>query len=207
MAALLVAVSLSDLFAVYVGVRLYALLDGEEGVVLASQQEVDEAYSLYETAGELQGYTFIACAIGFVIWFYGMRRYAGVLGPDRFRNGPGWAIGSWLIPLVHLWMPFRIAVDMWGASTRLPVDGEQRKVSYWPVNLWWGLFVTENLFRRYAELRYQNAEDIAEIQSAVLQVLVADILEVAAAAAAVHFAVRLTAMQRLKAAEGPYVSV
>lgn len=207
-AALLATVSLSDLFAVYVGVRLYALLDGEEGGVLASQQqEVDDAYSLYGTAGQLQAYTYLACGIGFVVWFYGMRRYAGVLGPDRFRNGPGWAIGSWFIPLVNFWMPYRIAVDIWGASTRLPADGERHKIAFWPVNLWWGLFLTTILFQWYAGRRYTNAEALAEIRDAVLQVMVADTLEVAAAAAAVYFAVRLTAMQRLKAAEGPYVSV
>ncbi|MCX4905274.1 DUF4328 domain-containing protein [Streptomyces sp. NBC_00878] len=206
MSALLVVVALSDLFAVYVGVRLHTLLDAEEGSVLAWQQEVDEAYSLYGTAGQLQGYTYLASGIAFIVWFYGMRRYAGVLGPDRFRSGPSWAIGSWFIPLINFWMPYRIAVDMWGASTRLPADGEPHKVAFWPVNLWWGLFVTATLFQWYAGLRYRNAEDIAEIQDAVLQVMVADILEVAAAAAAVCFAVRLTAIQRVKAAEGPYVS-
>jgi hypothetical protein len=75
------------------------------------------------------------------------------------------------------------------------------------VNLWWGLFVTTTLFQRYAGQRYENADALSEIRDAVLQVMVGDILEVAAAAAAVCFAVRLTAMQRLKAAEGPYVLV
>ncbi|MGP4052504.1 DUF4328 domain-containing protein [Streptomyces sp. 2A115] len=204
--ALLAAVALSDLFAVYAGVREYTLIEEEGGFAFASQQELADADALYWTAGQLQGATFLACAIGFIVWFHWMRRYAGVLGPDRFRNGPGWAIGSWFIPLANFWMPYRIAVDMWGASTRLPADGEPYKVSFWPVNLWWGLFVTTTLFQRYAGQRYENAEALAEIRDAVLLVMVSDILEVAAAAAAVHFAVRLTAMQRLKAAEGPYVS-
>ncbi|MEV0225346.1 DUF4328 domain-containing protein [Streptomyces sp. NPDC050704] len=201
--ALLVVVVLSDLFAVYAGVREYTLLGEVRGLAFDSQQGLDDAEALYRTAGRVQEATFLACAIGFVIWFYLMRRYAGVLGPDRFRNGPGWAIGSWLIPLANLWMPYRIAVDMWGAGTRLPADGEPFKVSYWPVNLWWGLFVTAILFRRYTGQRYANAEALEEIRAAVLQVMAADILEAAAAAAAVYFAVRLTAMQRLKAAERP----
>ncbi|WP_281399291.1 hypothetical protein [Streptomyces himalayensis] len=40
----------------------------------------------------------------------------------------------------------------------------------------------------------------------MLQVMVPGILNIAAAAAAVRFAVRLTAMQRLKAAEASYGS-
>ncbi|MFJ4467303.1 DUF4328 domain-containing protein [Streptomyces sp. NPDC089424] len=199
--------ALSDLFAVYAGVRAYTLIDGDQGFVFASQQELDSADALYRTAGQLQTVTFVACAIVFIAWFYWMRRDAEVLGPDRFRNGPGWAIGSWFIPLANLWLPYRVAVDMWGASTRLPADGEAYKVSFWPVNLWWGLFVITTLFNRYAGRSYQDAETLGEVRDAVLQVMAADVLDIAAAAAAVYFAVRLTAMQRLKATEGPYGSV
>ncbi|MEV6175919.1 hypothetical protein ACIHAR_27930 [Streptomyces sp. NPDC052016] len=38
----------------------------------------------------------------------------------------------------------------------------------------------------------------------MVQYVAADVLDIAAAAAAVYFAVRLTTMQRLKASEGPY---
>ncbi|MFB7371310.1 DUF4328 domain-containing protein [Streptomyces sp. NPDC056222] len=203
--ALLTAVAFSDLLAVYAGVRTYALIDEDRGFALASQEELDVA-ALYQRAGQLQSVAFLVCAVVFITWFYWMRRDGGVLGPDRFRKGPGWAIGSWFIPLANFWMPYRIAVDMWGASTRLPADGEPYKVSFWPVNLWWGLFVTTTLFSRYALQGYRDAEVASEVRDAVLLVMAADILDIAAAAAAAHFAVRLTAMQRLKATEGPYGS-
>ncbi|KOV69653.1 hypothetical protein ADL00_10695 [Streptomyces sp. AS58] len=204
--ALLAAVALSDLFAVYAGVRMYTLINGEERFAFASQRELRSADTLYETAGTFQVSTYFACSIVFIIWFHWVRRDAGVLGPDKFRNGPGWAIGSWFIPLAQFWMPYRIAVDMWGASTRLPSDGETQKVSLWPVNLWWGLFISSVLFNRYTGQRYAKAETLEEIRDAVLQVIVADSLDILAAAAAVHFAVQLTGMQRLKATEGPYAS-
>lgn len=41
-----------------------------------------------------------------------------------------------------------------------------------------------------------------EIRDAVVQYITADVVHIGAAAAAMYFAVRLTAMQRLKAAEG-----
>lgn len=204
--ALLTVVGLSDLFAVYAGVRVYTLIDEDWGFALASQQELDDADALYRWAGQLQSVAFLCCAAVFIWWFYWMRRDGGVLGPDRFRNGPGWAIGSWFIPLANFWMPYRIAVDTWGASARLPADGQPHKVSFWPVNLWWGLFVAASLFSRFAWRRYQVAEAPGEVRDAVLLVMAADVLDLAAAAAAVYFAVRLTAMQRLKTAEGPYFS-
>lgn len=201
---LLAVVALSDLFAVFAGVRIHMLIDGGQGFATAPQRELDAAYKLYETAGNLQGMTYVPCAVLFLIWFFSMRRATGPLAPDRFRNGHGWAIGAWLIPLANLWMPYRIAVDMWGASTPLPDDGEPHRTSIWPVNLWWGLFVAGTLFGRYAGSRYEDAETLAQVQTAVGQYIAADLLDVAAAAAAVCFAVRLTTMQRLKASEGPY---
>ncbi|SCF60702.1 MULTISPECIES: DUF4328 domain-containing protein [unclassified Streptomyces] len=201
---MLTAVALSDLFAVYAGVRIHAMTDGDGGFAFIPQLELDDADALYGTAGQFQGITFLVCGIVFIIWFHSVRRVAGVLGPDRFRTGPGWAIGSWFIPLANFWLPYRIAVSMWGASTRLPADGEPYKVSFWPVNLWWGLFVTATLFNRYVAQRYENAETLGEIRNAVLQVMLADTLDIAAVAAALYFVIRLTTMQRRKASEPPF---
>ncbi|KOU55103.1 hypothetical protein ADK57_45740 [Streptomyces sp. MMG1533] len=203
-AALLAAVALSDLFAVFVGARIYTLIDEDQGFVTGPQQELDAAYSLYQTAGNVQVVLYLPCAVLFVVWFFRMRRNTGLLAPDRFRRGPGWAVAGWLIPLVHFWMPYRVAVEMWGAAAPLPADGEPYRASIWPVNLWWGLFVSSTLFGRYAESRYDNADAVAEVRDAVMQYVAADVLDVAAAAAAVYFAVRLTNMQRLKVTEGPY---
>ncbi|MHB9863756.1 DUF4328 domain-containing protein [Streptomyces sp. YIM S03343] len=202
--ALLAVVALSDLFAVYAGVRIRMLINGDHGLAAVPRQELDTASRLYDAAGKLQGTAYLFCALVFVVWFFQMRRNTALLAPDRFRNGPGWAIAAWVVPVANLWMPYRVAMDMWGASTPLPDDGKPYRTSVWPVNLWWGLFVFSTLFGRYAGARYDDAETLAQIRDAVTQYIAADILEIAAAAAAVYFAVRLTTMQRLKASEGPY---
>ena len=91
MSALLAVVALSDLFAVHAGVRLYTLIDEDGGLAFAPRQEVDDADALYRTAGKIQGATFLACAIGFIVWFFWMRRcaegtWAGSV-PQRPRLG------------------------------------------------------------------------------------------------------------------------
>jgi hypothetical protein len=202
--ALLAVVALGDLFAVFVGARIHSLIEGDQGFATAPQEELDAAYSLYQTVGDVQVTLYPPCAILFVVWFFLMRRNTGLLAPDRFSKGPGWAIAGWLIPLVNFWMPYRVAVDMWGAATPLPSDGEPYRAPLWPVNLWWALFVSSTLFDRFAGSRYASAEGLAEVRSAVTQYMAADLLGIAAAVATVYFAVRLTAMQRLKATEGPY---
>jgi len=200
----LALIALSDLFSLIAGFRLRALFDVDGGFVTAPEQELAGALSLYERADRYQVVLYVPSAVVFVAWFYRMRRVTGLLAPDRFRNGPGWAIGSWLIPLVNLWMPYRVAFDMWSAATMLPADGERYRARMWPVNLWWALLVLSVLFNRIAAAAYKDAESPGEIRDGVTQYMIADAVHIAAAAAAVYFAVRLTAMQRLKATRGPF---
>ncbi|MDG9706691.1 DUF4328 domain-containing protein [Streptomyces sp. DH10] len=201
----LAIVALSDLLAVFAGARIYLLIDEDQEFAVAPQQGLDAAYSLYQTAGNIQGIVFLPCAVLFVAWFFWTRRNTGLLAPDRFRRGPGWAIGGWLIPLANFWLPYRIAVDMWGAASPLPADGEPYRAGIWPVNLWWGLLVSSSLYGLYAESRYESAETLTETRAAVMQYMAADVLDLAAAVAAVYFAVRLTSMHWLKAtASSPY---
>ncbi|GGL61448.1 hypothetical protein GCM10010129_01260 [Streptomyces fumigatiscleroticus] len=203
--ALLAAVAVIDLFAVYAGARIHALIDGDEGFATAAQPDLDAARSLYEAAERYRVIVYLPCAILFVVWFARMRRGTGPLAPDRFRDGPGWAVGSWLVPLANVLLPYRVAVDMWGAATPAAAGGKPYRVPFWPVYLWWGLYVSSALYGGwYARSRYDDARTLAQVRDAAVHTMASGVLEVAAAAAAVHFAVRLTAMQRRKASEEPY---
>ncbi|MFD8045115.1 DUF4328 domain-containing protein [Streptomyces chartreusis] len=197
-------VALTDAFSLFASLRLRAVIDGDDGFLFAPQGDLGAAVSLYDTASRYQVVVYLPAAIAFVLWFFRMRALTGLMAPDRFRNGPGWAIGGWLIPLVNLWMPYRIAVDMWGAATPLTTEGERFRARLWPVNLWWGLFVFSVLFNRFAGTKYNDAETLMETRDGVEQYMTSDVLHILAAAAAMYFAIRLTTMQRFKAAAGPY---
>ncbi|WP_409474502.1 DUF4328 domain-containing protein [Streptomyces sp. HC307] len=107
--ALLAAVALSGVFALYAGVRLYTLIEGDFGFATVPQAQLDATDSQYETAGRIQVCAYAPCAVMFIVWFFRMRRSTGLMAPDRFRSGLGWAIGAWFIPIANLWMPYRIA--------------------------------------------------------------------------------------------------
>ncbi|MFE6358756.1 DUF4328 domain-containing protein [Streptomyces sp. NPDC057806] len=202
----LAGAALSAAFAVVAGVALYGVIDGDSGFLTAPQAELHSALSLYEKAGRFQGLTYLACAVVFLCWFLGMRRATGPLAPDRFRHGTGWAIGSWFIPIAHFWLPYRIAFDMWGAASPLPTGGQAYRAPLWPVNIWWGLFVSNVLFSRYAAMRFDTADNLTELRDAVRLYLICDSLEILAAGAAAFFAVRLTAMRDRKITQGPYLA-
>ncbi|WP_280871950.1 DUF4328 domain-containing protein [Streptomyces sp. MJP52] len=157
-------------------------------------------YELYDAVGRLQTAVYALCAVAFVVWFFLIRRSVERLAPDRFGAGPGWAIAAWFIPLVNFVLPYRIAVGMWSACNPTPHADGRSRTPMWPVRLWWSLFLAANLLSRHAALMFDIAQTFADLQTAVELYIVVDLLFVAAAGAAIHFAVRLTAMQRAKAA-------
>ncbi|MFF7359486.1 DUF4328 domain-containing protein [Streptomyces sp. NPDC008125] len=198
--ALLGLVALTDLFAVFADLRVANLTGDGKNSAVTSAGDFDAADSLYGVAGLFQTVAYVACAVVFIVWFFRMRRYVGALAQDAFERGPGWAIGSWFIPIGALWMPFRIALQMWNAATRTLGSEPARYPSPWPVRLWWSLFVLSGFAGRFAS-GYDIDAPLAEIRSAVLRTAVSDGLDIVAAAAAVYFAVRLTALHRRPAPE------
>lgn len=68
----------------------------------------------------------------FLVWFFLIRRNAGLWGPQR--RSQGWSIGAWFVPIVFLWFPFQIADDAWRAS--LPQSAERRGSSLLVIG-WW----------------------------------------------------------------------
>jgi hypothetical protein len=200
----LVLVAVTDLLGLVAGLRVRGAIDGEGGDPTAVWRDLEDAASFYDSVARYQVITYLLCAIVFVTWFFHLRRVTGLMAPDGFQNGPGMAIGAWLIPVANLWLPYRVAADMWRAAAPPAPEADPYRERLWPVNVWWVLFVLGILGDRVAAAEYDSAGTLADIRSAVTQSLVSDALGLLAAVAAVHFAVRLTGMQRRKAAEGPY---
>ncbi|MBC7268604.1 MAG: DUF4328 domain-containing protein [Streptomyces sp.] len=200
----LALVALCDVVSLVAGARLRSVIGGEDGFLTAEQAELDDALSTYGRIGGFQGSAYLVCVVAFIVWFFLMRRSTGLLAPDGFSRGRGWAIGAWAIPLANLWIPYRIALEMWAAASPLPVPGLRNRVSVWPVNLWWALFALSFVLERYAGRRYEDAETLMEIRSAVATYMTTEVVDIAAAVAAAYFAVRLTLMQRQKAIAGPF---
>jgi Domain of unknown function (DUF4328)/Protein of unknown function (DUF2510) len=72
----------------------------------------------------------LVVAIFFLIWFHKAATVAAQAGVPA-RRSPGWAVGSWFIPIVNFWFPYQSAVDMF------PPGHPARPM----VKRWWGLWL------------------------------------------------------------------
>lgn len=75
---------------------------------------------------------FTGIAVVFLVWFYRVRKNAGMWGPQS--RSQGWTIGGWFCPVVNAWYPVQIMRDVWRTSG---TDLAQRtSVARW-TGAWW----------------------------------------------------------------------
>ncbi|TJZ54374.1 DUF4328 domain-containing protein [Streptomyces piniterrae] len=197
---LLGLVIVADLFALWQGGQSYELVGrivGDLGSV--SSEEIDRADTLYGASGYVQLVAILATAVVFIVWFHRARVNAEVFAPEYHTKKRGWAIWGWIVPVVNLWFPRRIATDIWNASA----DESSRSRAL--LNWWWALWVVDLLFGRLASQRYIKAETPEEIKGALSGLMASDVFNIAAAVLAILFVRRLTHMQHEKALRGPTV--
>lgn len=73
-----------------------------------------------------------AAMVLFVAWFYRARVSAEGHGWPQ-RRSPGWAIVSWLVPVVNFWVPFQIMADIWRAGLPEPARANRAVLP----GIWW----------------------------------------------------------------------
>ncbi|MHA5052636.1 DUF4328 domain-containing protein [Streptomyces sp. SD15] len=139
----------------------------------------------------------VAAIVVYLIWFQRVRVNAEVFNPFGHSKKRGWAVGGWFVPVVNLWFPRRIMLDIWDASS--PAGRGRHGL----VNAWWTLWIISLAADRAGVTAYRKAETAQEIHDAVSQVMFADALDLAAAVLASLVVLRLARMQNEKALRGP----
>jgi len=147
--------------------------------------------------GVLQFSVHVATGIAFIAWFH--RSYANVaaLAPERARYRPGWAIGGWLLPILHLFRPKQIANDIWWATTSPP--GNQRVSSL--LQWWWGVWLISQQLDIRAAARSLGAETLDELRTSSAFWIAADATSVGAGVLAILVVMKLSRLIHAKAIE------
>jgi len=79
--------------------------------------------------------------IVFLLWYYRNHKNLPALGASELRFTPGWAVVLWFIPILNLWKPYQVTVEVMKASDPAVgrTDSEARKGMTRPpyVLAWW----------------------------------------------------------------------
>ncbi|MBT2441286.1 DUF4328 domain-containing protein [Streptomyces sp. ISL-36] len=189
--SLLGAIALSDVFLFFSALHVRLLMADRPDAAGFTHAGV-------EATTVVQGLLGLATQVLFVIWFFRVRRNAGVFAPDLQRGGPGWAIGAWFVPIANFWWPRSVAAGIWRASRRDPYgDGKEESLAL--LNWWWTFFVLTSLFGLFAGAVYDDADEAAEFAAGAGLLMGWAVVDIVAAVLAILFVRRLTSMQHAKA--------
>ncbi|MEU4037853.1 DUF4328 domain-containing protein [Streptomyces collinus] len=125
----------------------------------------------------------IVAAALFLVWFTRSRRIARALSPSPLPGSAPWAVFSWLIPVINMWVPRGLVLDVLRASGPGAVGWRERVL----VNVWWATWIGHALLAAVTGGPGQG--------TSLALLLVAEGLELAAAALAIAVIQRITARQ------------
>lgn len=123
---------------------------------------------------------YVATVVFFLMWLY--RAYDNLRAFNtwsRLEHSPGWAVGSFFIPIVNLFVPYRAVKEVWQKSG--PPDeallSEPSAPAWFPI--WWVFWLLSSFASNIA-MRVSFNENVSE-RTATMVSIVASALSVVAA--------------------------
>ena len=134
---------------------------------LAEDQEISDnpagflALALTGVLGLTAVAVYLATVVVFLMWLYRVSNNVAAFGATT-QHSSGWAVGSFFVPIMNLFVPYQAVRDIWGKSEPNATDAFSYGVSppgFFPA--WWGFWLASN-FSSNIYFRMTMAEASAE---------------------------------------------
>ena len=77
----------------------------------------------------------------FLLWTYQAAQNVRAFGQYALEHSPAWAVGSWFVPIIGLWVPYQALTEIWRASDPETVGTNDTAWVTRPVHslfpIWW----------------------------------------------------------------------
>ncbi len=147
---------------------------------------------------------FIATAVLFSMWLYRASRNLRALGTPKqnLEYSPGWAVGSFFVPILNLFVPFRAVKEIWVKSdpnvSSATIFSPQGSTIPAFIGWWWALWIISNIASRIVFRFSSRAETPEQILIAAKLEIGTYLLEITAAVFAVFLVQRIDARQEAR---------
>ncbi|WP_030057223.1 MULTISPECIES: DUF4328 domain-containing protein [Streptomyces] len=177
--------------------RVYRVVED----VLAGKATLEDVQSVDDFASYFDGLQvlllLIPAGVVFLAWLWRARLNAeSAGGPGSQRRARGWVVGSWIAPVVNLWIPYQVVTDIRKASA-------PRRTPPGPLlAVWWGAWVIGSCFGRaytYQVMKDTVSED--DLRQAVYLGTVSFALDVLAGVLIIHVIRQISTWQTQRSAE------
>ena len=112
---------------------------------------------------------YIISIVTFIQWF--RRAYYNMNLRTNCSHSESWAAGSWFVPIISLYRPYKIMKEMWDEATRLI---KAKSTSYLSndnsmlIGGWWALWIFSNYIGKYVAKSTFNADTIEALSHSTL---------------------------------------
>lgn len=112
--------------------------------------------ALFGALGLLATAWSLGTTVMFLVWTHQASTNAHALRPDAIEHSPSWAVWSWFVPIVSLYVPYRALAELWRASDPETVGTESTTWVASPIPslfpLWWGTYLASSFLSTFAAL-------------------------------------------------------
>ena len=201
----LVACTLLAGLAVVSDIAEYSLLSSASSGNPISAEDATASDSRQGLIGISQAVLFLITVVFWLIWFRRAYRNTWAIGATGQRFKPGWAVGSWFVPILNLFRPKQIADDIWRASDPALERGAQWNSAVPAVFHWWwfAYLASEFLYRGAGQVLLSSNPTLDQLVNASLAYIFGDALFALAGILAIQVVKKITERQSARAAALP----
>lgn len=148
--AMLAMCMLVNLAEAVAGMMQWHLLGRIASGQMLVNEELETSDMLVAGVEVLRLLVLVGTAVPFCMWMYSAHKNLTMLGARRLTYTPGWAAGSFFVPILNLFRPCQIAQETWRASDpdRLMADGWRDVPGSAMVGFWWAFWLLGNIGQR-----------------------------------------------------------
>ena len=121
---------------------------------------------------------YLATVVAFLMWLYRVSNNVAAFG-KRTQNSSGWAVGSFFVPIVNLFVPYQSVKDIWYKSE--PTGADATVYSYSPPGFfpaWWGFWLASNVT---SNIYFRMTMAEAPVEGSAMVGILSEVLSIAAA--------------------------
>jgi hypothetical protein len=113
---------------------------------------------------------YLVSGVTFIQWFrrayYNLHERATILSYTE-----GWAAGSWFVPIIHFYRPYKIMKELYEETQELLAKrgiNVEEKLNLVHIGWWWSLWVINSLMGQFLFRYTKSAEGVEELSNATV---------------------------------------
>ncbi len=119
-------------------------------------------------------------AILFLTWMHRVHKNLPALGASQLKYSPGWAVGSWFVPIMNLFRPYQVMQEIWRCS-----DPHMLSVAGYKANMvggsslvgwWWAFWILAGIAGQIGFRVAMSAQDMQTLLISSWATLGSDLL-------------------------------